>query len=199
MTACGRIVLYSVDEARRQLAERPDGSYVLKSDRTGLGAEEAWRCRSTLALHGRVWSASGRFCKVKSKRHEAVDNSPIADQGNSRGGPRDIFANLIPIEHPKLEALDVALEGVQKNDGLASRVTPRFLPIPRLELRIRNSPAQTLSGKISHVSMWIVLIQPPHAHVDMLLEKRPIDSEETWIDHIQAALQIAVHRGSAGQ
>ena len=34
---------YSLDEPRRELAERLDGSYVLKSDRTDLGAEEAWR------------------------------------------------------------------------------------------------------------------------------------------------------------
>ena len=34
---------YSLNEPRRQLAERLDGSYVLKSDRTDLGAEEAWR------------------------------------------------------------------------------------------------------------------------------------------------------------
>lgn len=34
---------YSVNEPRRQLAERLDGSYVLKSDRTDLCAEEAWR------------------------------------------------------------------------------------------------------------------------------------------------------------
>ena len=34
---------YSLNESRRQLAERLDGSYVLKSDRTDLGAEEAWR------------------------------------------------------------------------------------------------------------------------------------------------------------
>ena len=34
---------YSLNEPRRELAERLDGSYVLKSDRTDLGAEEAWR------------------------------------------------------------------------------------------------------------------------------------------------------------
>ena len=34
---------YSLNEPRRQLAERLDGSYVLKSDRTDLGADEAWR------------------------------------------------------------------------------------------------------------------------------------------------------------
>ena len=34
---------YSLNEPRRELAERLDGSYVLKSDRTDLGADEAWR------------------------------------------------------------------------------------------------------------------------------------------------------------
>ena len=34
---------YSVNESRRQLAERLDGSYVLKSERTDLSADEAWR------------------------------------------------------------------------------------------------------------------------------------------------------------
>ena len=38
-----RELRYSVNEPRRELAERLDGSYVLKSDRTDLGAEEAWR------------------------------------------------------------------------------------------------------------------------------------------------------------
>ena len=33
---------YTVDNARRQLAERLDGSYVLKTDRLDLSAEEAW-------------------------------------------------------------------------------------------------------------------------------------------------------------
>jgi hypothetical protein len=34
---------YTVNEARRQLAERLNGSYVLKTDRLDLSAEEAWR------------------------------------------------------------------------------------------------------------------------------------------------------------
>ena len=34
---------YAVNEPRRQLAERLDGSHVLNSDRTDLGAGEAWR------------------------------------------------------------------------------------------------------------------------------------------------------------
>ena len=38
-----RTFSYAVNEARRQLAERLDGSYVLKTDRLDLSAEEAWR------------------------------------------------------------------------------------------------------------------------------------------------------------
>jgi len=38
-----RAFTYTVNEARRQLAERLDGSYVLKTDRLDLSAEEAWR------------------------------------------------------------------------------------------------------------------------------------------------------------
>lgn len=38
-----RTFSYAVNEARRQLAERLDGSYVLKTDRVDLSAEEAWR------------------------------------------------------------------------------------------------------------------------------------------------------------
>ena len=38
-----RELRFAVNEPRRALAERLDGSYVLKSDRTDLGAEEAWR------------------------------------------------------------------------------------------------------------------------------------------------------------
>ena len=42
-TAARSCVMHSLNEPRRELAERLDGSYVLKSDRTDLGAEEAWR------------------------------------------------------------------------------------------------------------------------------------------------------------
>ncbi len=38
-----RAFTYTVNEARRQLAERLDGSYVLKTDHLDLSAEEAWR------------------------------------------------------------------------------------------------------------------------------------------------------------
>ena len=43
---------YSLNEPRRELAERLDGSYVLKSDRTDLGAEEAWRIYHLLTRRG---------------------------------------------------------------------------------------------------------------------------------------------------
>lgn len=39
---------YAVNEPRRQLAERLDGSYVLKTDRVDLSADEAWRIYNLL-------------------------------------------------------------------------------------------------------------------------------------------------------
>ncbi len=43
-----QVFSYSVDEPRRQLAERLDGSYVLKTDRVDLSADEAWRIYNLL-------------------------------------------------------------------------------------------------------------------------------------------------------
>jgi len=43
-----RAFTYIVNESRRQLAERLDGSYMLKTDRVDLAAEEAWRIYNLL-------------------------------------------------------------------------------------------------------------------------------------------------------
>ena len=52
---------YSLNEPRRELAERLDGSYVLKSDRTDLGAEEAWRIYHLLT-RGTIARIEGIIC-----------------------------------------------------------------------------------------------------------------------------------------
>jgi transposase len=43
-----KVFRYSLDEEKRTRAEKLDGSYLLKSDRADLGADEAWRIYMTL-------------------------------------------------------------------------------------------------------------------------------------------------------
>ena len=43
-----KVFHYSLDEAKRGLAEKLDGSYLLQTDRTDLSAEEAWRIYTLL-------------------------------------------------------------------------------------------------------------------------------------------------------
>ena len=38
-----RVFQYSLDEAKRVRAEKLDGSYLLKTDREDVSADEAWR------------------------------------------------------------------------------------------------------------------------------------------------------------
>jgi transposase len=43
-----KVFRYSLDEAKRARAEKLDGSYLLKTDRTDLSADEAWRIYTLL-------------------------------------------------------------------------------------------------------------------------------------------------------
>src|ERR1017187_1240089 len=47
-TTARRVFRYSLDEAKRARAEKLDGSYLLKTDRTDLSADEAWRIYTLL-------------------------------------------------------------------------------------------------------------------------------------------------------
>jgi RES domain-containing protein len=53
---------YSLDEAKRARAEKLDGSYLLKTDRTDLSADEAWR----------IYRATASLCALEFVAHSAM-------------------------------------------------------------------------------------------------------------------------------
>lgn len=59
-----KVFHYSLDEAKRGLAEKLDGSYLLQTDRTDLSAEEAWRIYTLLTR------AEAAFRTLKSPLRE---------------------------------------------------------------------------------------------------------------------------------